>query len=259
MTSRELPTSVPSNVPLNSHKNFSYTGRELEAMSWAINYHRWILEIFRPYLGQHIVEVGAGFGSFSELILSEHDFQTLSLVEPSQNMYEHLSDHVRKSYLGKNVETYHGTFIEAAPIIRSQKTVDSILYVNVLEHIADDQRELEAVRETLSNSGHVFLFVPALSWLYGPFDRRVGHIRRYTKSEVEDKLLRTGFKIVRSAYFDFPGIVSWWFKYRVMKSATMENGAVKFYDRFIIPPVRWIETRIPPPIGKNVLAIAQKR
>src|SRR6185503_12696136 len=83
-------------APSLSKEAFAYTGRELEAMSEASNYHRWILGIFAPYLGRHLVEVGAGLGSFSDLILSQHDCETLALVEPSGEMYQQLDAHVRK-------------------------------------------------------------------------------------------------------------------------------------------------------------------
>jgi SAM-dependent methyltransferase len=237
----------------------AYPGTELEAMAEASNYHSWILDIFKPYLGAHLVEVGAGNGSFSELILTKHVCKTLSLIEPSDSMYEQLRVHLRQ--LGSNVpvDLYHATFIEAAELIKSEQAPDSIIYVNVLEHIADDEGELEAVRRTLAESGRIFIFVPALKWLYSIFDEQLGHVRRYTKPELEQKLRRAGFKILSSAYFDFPGIVPWWINYRVFGSVTMDPGAVRFYDQFIIPAVRRIESAIPMPIGKNIIAIAEKR
>jgi len=238
---------------------FSYPGRELEAMAEASNYHRWILGIFEPYLGQHIVEVGAGLGSFSELILEHHRCQTLSLVEPSDGMYEGLVAHARQMNTVTQINTHHATFANAAPLIKSEQVPDSIIYVNVLEHIADDELELNIVCETLSDRGRVFLFVPALSWLYGAFDERVGHIRRYNKLELENKLRRAGFKMVLSTYFDITGIAPWWVKYCLLRSAGMNPGIVKFYDRFIVPAARGIESRFPPPIGKNVIAVAEKR
>lgn len=254
----EMPTSGRSNIPLNTQRKFRYTGRDLEAMSWAINYHRWILTIFLPYLGQHIVEVGAGVGSFSELILSEHKFQTLSLVEPSEDLYEQLKTRMRESGANIKVDLFHGNFLEAAPLIKSQKVIDSVIYINVLEHIAEDERELDLVKDILSPGGHVLLFVPALRWLYGTYDQQLGHFRRYAKTELEEKLRRAGFRIIRSSYFDFPGIVPWWVKYRLLKSLTLESGAVKFYDQFIVPVVRRIESLAPPPIGKNIIVVAQK-
>jgi 2-polyprenyl-3-methyl-5-hydroxy-6-metoxy-1,4-benzoquinol methylase len=236
----------------------SYPGTELEAMSGASNYYRWILEIFKPYLGAHVVEVGAGLGSFSQLILNHHVCETLSLVEPSDSMYETLAARAGQLNTSVIIETYHATFVKAAQLIKSRHAPDSIIYVNVLEHISDDRAELRAVCQTLSPSGRIFIFVPALQWLYGSFDERVGHRRRYSKAELEEKLHRAGFKIIMSSYFDFPGIAPWWFKYRLMRSVTMEPGAVKFYDRFIVPAVRRVESIVPVPIGKNVIAIGEK-
>lgn len=259
MTNRGPSTGGPTDNTLTTNEIFAYPGRELEAMSWATNYHRWILRIFLPYLGQHIVEVGAGFGSFSELILSEHRFQRLSLVEPSQELYERLNARMEELRPNMKVHLYHGRFLEVAPLIKVEQLVDSIIYINVLEHVADDEKELDAVGATLSEGGYIFVFVPALPWLYGAFDEQVGHLRRYMKTEIDEKLQRAGFRIIRSTYFDFPGIVPWWFKYCLMKSQTMERGAVRFYDQFIVPIVRRIESIAPPPIGKNVIVVAQKQ
>ncbi|MCM3871054.1 MAG: class I SAM-dependent methyltransferase [Pyrinomonadaceae bacterium] len=244
---------------LSRNEERGYPGTELEAMSEAANYHRWILEIFKPYLGVHLVEVGAGIGSFSELILTEHVCKTLSLVEPSDSMYERLRIHVRQLDSDVTVDMYHATFVEAADLIKSEQAPDSIIYVNVLEHIADDETELSTVRRTLSASGRIFIFVPALQWLFGPFDERVGHLRRYSKSGLEEKLHRCGFKILRSSYFDFAGIAPWWFNYRLLRSVTLDPEAVRFYDQYIIPFVRRIESVVTMPIGKNVIAIAEKR
>lgn len=246
-------------TPFSSNGAFAYTGRELEAMSEASNYHRWILGIFAPYLGRHLVEVGAGVGSFSELILSRHACETLSLVEPSGEMYQQLAALARGLPASPRVDTYHANFPEAAPLITAKQSPDSLIYVNVLEHIVDDEGELDAIHQALSVHGRIFLFVPALSWLYGAFDERVGHVRRYAKSELEEKLRRAGFQIVFSGYFDLLGVAPWWIKYRLLKSATMEPGAVRFYDRYIVPAARRLESAIQPPIGKNVIVVAEKR
>lgn len=254
MTDRDLPASEPPARP-----GLNYPGRELEAMDGASNYHRWILEIFEPFLGQQLVEVGAGLGSFSGMILKQHSCQKLSLVEPSKDMYEALVTKAGQLSSVTRIDTYNETFTQAAPVIKSHGDPDSIIYVNVLEHIANDVLELETVRETLSALGHVFLFVPAFSWLYGAFDERVGHFRRYTKRELEEKLHHAGFKVILSSYFDLPGIAPWWLKYCLLKSAAMEPAGVRLYDRFVVPATRRLESIISPPLGKNVIAIARKR
>lgn len=254
------PTEAQAKQPLSSSSGvFAYPGRELEAMSEASNYHRWILEIFAPYLGRHLVEVGAGLGSFSELILSQHACETLSLVEPSREMFQELAARARNLPASPRVDTYQANFPAAASLIGASHSLDSVIYVNVLEHIADDDVELDAIHQALCDRGRVFLFVPALAWLYGTFDERVGHVRRYAKRELEAKLRRAGFRLIVSRYFDLPGVAPWWIKYRLLKSATMEPGAVKFYDRYVVPVARRLESLINPPLGKNVIMIAEKR
>src|ERR1043165_9698984 len=115
------------------NERFTYPGRELEAMRLAVNYHRWILQSMKPYLGRRLVEVGAGAGSFSELLL-ECEAETLALVEPSATMYEQLSARISHLETTVAVKTYNATFAEAADEIRAAHKPDSILYINVLEH-----------------------------------------------------------------------------------------------------------------------------
>jgi 2-polyprenyl-3-methyl-5-hydroxy-6-metoxy-1,4-benzoquinol methylase len=241
---------------MNTH-NHVYVGRDLEAMSFAINYHQWILQIFSPFIGTRIVEVGAGTGSFSEMILQKN-IQSMSLVEPSTEMYKTLGERMNHIKSRVQIETYNSIFIDVADHIKSSQQPDSIVYVNVLEHIADDVAELQAVHRTLAPNGRVFIFVPALRWLLGSFDQQIGHFRRYAKKELEEKCRQVGFKILESKYLDFAGIVPWWIKYRLLKSNTMEPGLIAVYDKYFIPVAKVIESQLKLPIGKNIILIAEK-
>lgn len=238
-------------------ETIDYSGRDLEAMSWALNYHRWILQKFQPFLGRRVVEVGAGTGSFSELLL-ESDLESLSLVEPSPKMFAQLTERLSKNSSQIPITTYPSTFRKAAQVIRSAQHPDSIIYVNVLEHIEDDEAELRAVNETLERNGRLFIFVPALSWLFGPFDKQIGHQRRYAKKELTEKCTSAGFTVIQAEYFDFFGIAPWWIKYRLLKSEQLEHSAVKIYDDYVVPIARVIENTVVPPVGKNLILIAEK-
>ena len=235
----------------------TYIGKDLEAMSFAENYHRWILKQFSPYLGQHLVEVGAGTGSFSRLLWDTAP-QSLALIDPS-GMYEALSANV--NYVPATTKTYiyQAIFPQVAAKIKQQQQPDSIIYVNVLEHIDNEVAELAAVNETLGTGGRLFIFVPALTWLYSNFDRQLGHFRRYKKKDLVDKVRNAGFDIITCEYFDVAGILPWWIKYRLFKSERLETEAIKLYDRLIVPISRVIESGFTPPIGKNLLLIAAKR
>jgi 2-polyprenyl-3-methyl-5-hydroxy-6-metoxy-1,4-benzoquinol methylase len=234
-----------------------YVGKDLEAMDFAVNYHKWILDEFRPFLGKRVVEVGAGTGSFSELLLQEN-IDSLSLVEPSE-MFGSLTAKVSQIKNQTKVDFYQSIFSEVASEIFDKQKPDSIIYVNVLEHIEDDASELEFIYKTLGKGGRCFIFVPALMSLYGEFDRKIGHFRRYTKREVKEKCQAAGFKVLKSKYFDFAGMLPWFVKYKLLKSDSLDSGAVTMYDKMAIPFVRQMEKFVNVPLGKNVLMVAEKQ
>ncbi|MDQ3748778.1 MAG: class I SAM-dependent methyltransferase [Acidobacteriota bacterium] len=238
------------------NKKVEYVGKDLEAMDFAVNYHRWILALMKPFLGKHLVEVGAGTGAFSELLL-ETAPKTLSLVEPSA-MFETLQTNLAKRDSATKIRYFPNIFAEVAAQIETEQSPDSIIYINVLEHIEDDRLELEIIHRTLREKGRVFVFVPALPALFSEFDKQIGHFRRYRKTELAEKFHAAGFRILLSRYFDAAGIFPWLVKYRLLKSLTMESGAVHFYDKFVVPVAKPVESFLPLPLGKNLLFVAEK-
>jgi 2-polyprenyl-3-methyl-5-hydroxy-6-metoxy-1,4-benzoquinol methylase len=231
-------------------------GKDLESMSFAVNYHKWILQEFRPFLGKRLVEVGAGTGSFSELLLQENP-QTLDLIEPSE-MFDHLQQNIPQIETKAAISYHRSFFSQVAQEIADKNEPESIIYVNVMEHIEDDLAELKIVYQTLKPGGRCFIFVPALMFQYGAFDRRIGHFRRYTKSDLHEKCRSAGFKIVKSKYVDLAGIVPWFVKYKILKSDSLGSGAVKLYDKCAVPVVSKMESVLRIPIGKNCLMVAEK-
>jgi SAM-dependent methyltransferase len=231
-----------------------YVGKDLEAMAFAANYHRWILAEFRPFVGKHIVEVGAGTGLFSNLLLGE-DPTSLSLVEPSE-MYKQLVNNISSESV--IIKFYNNVFSDVCDDIVEQQRPDTIIYINVLEHIEDDRRELRHIFESLGPGGHALIFVPALPILYGAFDKAVGHFRRYVKKELIEKSLEAGFKIRIQKFFDFAGIFPWFVKYRIFGSADLESSVVKLYDTYAVPFVKLSESLVRPPLGKNLLFVLEK-
>ena len=230
-------------------KTPQYFGKDLEAMSFARNYHKWILAEFLPYIGKSVAEVGAGIGSFSTLIL-EANISCLKAFEPSQNMYPLLQEALSRD---KRAEAINDFFGKA----NTGERFDSVLYVNVLEHIEDDASELSVVREALNPNGHLLIFVPALPWLYSDLDRQVGHFRRYVKKDLVELTQRSGFLVVKARYFDVAGIVPWYINFVLLKNA-IRGGSVSLYDRLVVPVMRIMEGLVSPPIGKNVLLVAKK-
>lgn len=233
-----------------------YPGKELEAMSFAVKYHRWLLDEFRPLLGKRIVEVGAGTGSFSEMLI-ELGPDSLSLVEPSE-MFADLVENVPGDGSGTKIRHFHSVFEKVAGTIRTEIRPDTIIYVNVLEHIEDDVRELNLIYDTLQPGGRCLIFVPAGRALFSKFDRSIGHFRRYAKRELEEKVRRAGFRVIKSKNFDAAGVLPWFIKYRLLGSLSLDQRSVKLYDDLVVPIASRLEPRLPIPFGKNVLLVAEK-
>lgn len=227
-----------------------YFGRDLEAMSFADNYHRWIVDEFLPYLGDDVAEVGAGTGNFSAL-LRPH-VKSLSAFEPSENMFPALQSRFAND---PAVSTRNGFFGSETADIHDR--FDAVLYVNVLEHIEDDRGELDFVMQTLKPGGHLLIFVPALSFLFSKLDEQVGHFRRYHKQPLADLVADAGFDLKRIRYFDLLGVAPWYVVFTLM-GRSVSGGNVSAYDRFGVPVTRSIERMVNPPFGKNLILMAQK-
>lgn len=233
-----------------------YPGKDLEAMSFAVKYYRWLFDELRPYIGSRVVEVGAGTGSFSEMIL-ETEPGILSLIEPSE-MFLELVKNVPGDDAATEVRHHRAIFEYVADEIKAEASPDTIVYVNVLEHIDDDERELELIYNTLEPGGRLLIFVPAVQALFSDFDRSIGHYRRYSKRELERKVSDAGFRIVKSKNFDAAGVLPWFVKFRLLRSMDMDQRSVSIYDRLVVPIVSRLESILPVPIGKNLVLVAQK-
>ena len=226
-----------------------YFGKDLEAMSFARNYHEWILAECAPFLGGSVAEVGAGVGSFSSLILGA-GISSLAAFEPSENMFPVL----KESLSGDPRAEAINDFFRGKSF---GQEFDSILYINVLEHIEDHATELGHVRDALKSGGHALIFVPALPWLYSNLDRQVGHFRRYIKKDLVALVEQAGLSVVKARYFDVAGVIPWYVNFVLLKNS-ISSGSVSLYDRLVVPIMRRLEGLATPPIGKNLLLVAKK-
>lgn len=228
---------------------FLYTGKELEAMSFARNYNNWILEFIEPYLGKVVAEVGAGIGNFSEILLKT-PLEALVAFEPSKNLFPLLSEKLKSE---KRATPFNG-FLNAQDC---KKQFDSVIYVNVLEHIENERVELVNSHYCLRARGHLLLFVPALEALWSNLDLAVGHYRRYNKSCLVSLVEDAGFRIIEARYFDVLGIIPWYINC-VLMGRGVDSQGVALYDKCVVPLMKKMEKFLTPPVGKNILLIAQK-
>jgi hypothetical protein len=231
------------------NNNPEYSGKELEVMSFATNYHKWIVDELKPFLGDNAVEVGAGVGNLSSLLL-ETQLKHLHAFEPATNLFPLLSKNMQGISRVSTINEYFRPDLVPGAI-------DSVLYINVLEHIENDSAELVMANKSLRDGGYLLLFVPALQWLFSAADLSVGHYRRYYKNSLINLVEDAGFSIESANYFDLAGIIPWYVNFVLLKNS-FNTSSVTLYDRLIVPPMRVFERLFKPPIGKNVLIVAKK-
>ena len=207
-----------------------------------MNYYEWILSRFERYLGKSIAEVGAGIGSFSKLLLRTSP-QQLFAFEPSTNLFPQLIEGVGRDQRVVPINDYfEPSYVPGG--------VDSVVYINVLEHVEHDLAELKTAHEALRSGGHLIVFSPALSWLYSEFDKQVDHYRRYTKRGIADLAKEAGYRVVVAEYFDIAGIVPWYLSFVLLKGRPSVRN-VALYDKLIVPPMRLAEGLLRPPLRQE--------
>lgn len=229
-----------------------YIGDDLVAMSKAHNYNKWITSIFEKYTGERILEVGAGSGNFSKYFLDNKKIKDILLIEPSKEMYELLK---RNTQDNKIFRPYHGFL---SNVYKDIQNIDTAFYINVMEHVEDDDNEVSLISKVLNKNGYICIYVPALNWLMGEFDHKVGHYRRYNKKMMRSLLESNGFEIIKMHYSDIYGIAPWFIKFKLLKHKDLSAENVGIYDKYIIPILRRQEMFLKPPIGKNLIAVARK-
>ena len=231
---------------------FSYKGTELDSLAEARNYYRLIRGRFAPHLGARVVEVGAGIGTFSRFLLDAPGVRELVAIEPAANNFPVLRDRFAGD---RRVTVLQGELGAFAPTLAA----DSLVAVNVLEHVENDLQFLRDARQVLGDRGTLLIFVPALQSIYGTLDRAFEHYRRYSRRQLEARIREAGFTVVETRYVNMPGILAWYVAGRLMRRTTIGRGAVRFYDRFVIPVVWAVEQLVAPPAGQSLLAVARTR
>lgn len=229
-----------------------YYSQDLESLSDLPNYQQWIVDYFRPYIAGHCVEFGAGMGTISELLLPH--LEKIDLVEPSPNLVPLLQNRFQDN---ETVRVFADTVENQVQNLADQ-SLNTIILVNVLEHIEGDVETLRHFCRILRPGGHLLLFVPALPFLFSNMDRVLCHYRRYLLKGLRHEVENAGFKLVRSRYFDLLGILPWFLVNTLGGKKSFNQDHARLYDRVGIPITRAAESLIPPPIGKNVILVARR-
>ena len=232
-----------------------YAADDLETMSEAKRYQAHVLELLRPYIGRTLLEVGCGIGTFS-LRLAEIA-ERLVCIEPNLNCvaraHAALDGHPRIS-----LRICHLEECDRGELLASR--FDTIVCVNVLEHIEDDVHALTLFREIVAETrGHVLIFVPAVQAAYGPLDAALGHHRRYSKPMLRRAFEAAGLEMVSLRYTNPIGLLGWMYNAHVSRTIEHTPGQVGLFETLVAPWALPIDRLIAPPIGLSLFAVGRAR
>lgn len=214
-------------------------------------YNHWIYEQIAEAMGRRILEVGSGTGNITQFLCANGCEVMATDVVPSYR------NELQRLFESKaNVQVSQFDLDAKAPTEFVTNPFDTVVCLNVLEHIEDDLFALEQMRNVLKPGGKLALLVPAHQFLYGEFDRAVGHFRRYEKRELVDRLKQAGFAVRGVKFFSLLATLPWLLNGRILKRDYLPAGQANLADRLV--PLLKLEKLIGPPCGLSLIAIAQK-
>ncbi len=217
-------------------------------MSLAVNYFAWQGRLVLPHVGRRVVELGCGTGNFTGMLLDREVVVALD-VEPG------CVERLCHRYPGhRNLHAF--VTHDIRPYARFAP--DSVVCLNVLEHIGDDRTALAHMAEIVAPGGVIVLLVPAFPALFGPIDRNLGHYRRYTRSGLARLIADCGLRIRRAHYVNFLGFFGWWLNARVVRRQIQSAWQIRLYDRTAVPLLSRLESLRTPPFGQSLLAILER-
>jgi glycosyltransferase involved in cell wall biosynthesis len=224
--------------------------KTLLRLSRAQRYNRWMFEQLAPWLGRRVLEIGSGIGSFTRYLVGR-DLVVATDLNPRylQILANTFERHTRVEVTSLDLMDF-----DPAPV--AARGIDTILCLNVLEHVEDDLGALRRLHAALVPGGRLLLLVPAHEWLYGAIDRAIDHPRRYGRAGLAARLREAGFEVEHTAFFNRLGVVGWYLNSVVLRRTRVPGLQVHLQNALV--PLLRAESALRLPFGLSLIAVARR-
>lgn len=232
-------------------------GKEtLESFSKTKRFNKWQYESVSKFLKGDILEIGSGIGNISTLLLANNNSVTLSDL---RNCY---CDTLRNKFKSEpNLKSIIRIDLSEPDFDKKYShlldSFDTIVALNVIEHIENDGGAIENCKKLLRSDGQIVIQVPAFQWLYNSLDKGLGHYKRYTQRTLNNLVSTHKMKLQASRYFNFAGIPGWWFSGSLLKRKIIPRNQTVLFDK-LVPLFRFADVLTLNRIGLSVITVAKK-
>ena len=233
--------------------DYKYPGEELKLFEAATNWKNYFASHISIFLEGRVLEVGAGIGG-TTLLLNKGKADSWLLLEPDETMLQALQQKIKDKILPSNCSAVQATLDS----LGKHDKFDCIIYIDVLEHIREDTTEIKKAVEHLEQGGHLIILSPAFQFLFSPFDKAIGHYRRYTRkslSAIQPASL-TRKKII---YLDSIGFFASLLNKILLRQSYPAKRQIQVWDRGMIPVSRIMDRIFFYSFGKSILAVWKKQ
>lgn len=255
VTARKRGTRLPGPAPTAADHALSATDRtlirELETLERTTPRHyEWVFDVIKPHLGTSVLEVGSGIGVMSKflipcspsLVLSDYAPVYLSILKERFGPLPHLR--------------YELLDLTRPPYDLGGLGVDTIVCLNVLEHIEKDTEALAALAALLPRGGRVILQVPNYPRLFGNLDTSYGHFRRYSARSLRGIFERAGLRVRMLRRFNPFSIPGWIVASGVSRNGNLNVSSLRTYNA-LVPVLRKVDV-VSRGAGLSLIACAEK-
>jgi SAM-dependent methyltransferase len=232
--------------------DYHYEGQELDVFSQAKYWKQYFKVILRPYIGLHVVEVGAGIGATTAVLCDSRQKEWVC-IEPDDEFRQIIEEKINSGELPACCSISGGFVANLEP----QQQFDTILYIDVLEHIQNDSNELKEASRHLVEGGTLIVLSPAYQFLFSEFDRSIGHYRRYDRDSLI-ALTPGGCRVEHVYYLDSLGMAPSLANRFLLKQSKPSLQQILFWDRFLLPISRVLDQLTGFHFGRSVLIIWSK-
>jgi glycosyltransferase involved in cell wall biosynthesis len=241
-----LKFSLSNDIYLDKDKDI------LDAFSNAPNFNRWIADTIQPYLGKNVLEIGAGIGNLTRLLVARSKRYVATDLD-----CEHL-ERLRIRLSGRpNLEIALLDASRAGDYSPFHGRMDTVVCLNVLEHIKDDLGALRSIHAALHDGGRAVILVPEGQSIFGSLDEELGHWRRYSEDQLCLRMVAAGFAVEAMLRFNRISRPGWWLNGKVLKRRTISRFQLKSFDRMV-----WFLRRIDahlPWSPTSIIAVGRKQ